>query len=361
MQHRTSEILPLTSLRFFAALWVFIFHVEMRWPIELVHPVQSIVRHGAAGMTLFFVLSGYVLAYNYSSEKIDVLPYLRNRFARIYPVYLVAAALTAPWFFLQVREMNISLVSAIGIIFANIFMVQAWFPPLFALWNDNGSWSLSAEAFFYVSFIFIMPYFCKTKRNIMLFICVYFLCVVSGSVFYLLGGGVTAKSLSIFYAMPIFRIGEFGAGILSYLYISRVPKINTMLFVFFGIMTLAVYFTINRKVDVYITDNFIVVPAICSIVIGFATAKDYTYRFLSNKVFVNLGRWSYCFYSFQAFILLVTTEVNARMHVPAIVIWVGSFLLLIIMSWAGFIFVEEPMRRKLKSVPSVRHEALPII
>jgi len=95
--HNKSEILPLTGLRFIAAIYVFVFHINYRWPIFSGGILKEIVSQGAVGMTIFFVLSGLLLAYQYSDRYEDRKHYFLRRLARIYPIYVVAAISTLPW------------------------------------------------------------------------------------------------------------------------------------------------------------------------------------------------------------------------------------------------------------------------
>ena len=55
----------LTILRFFAAFWVFIFHLNMRIPLGLPAKLTSIISSGAVAMPVFFMLSGFVLGWSY--------------------------------------------------------------------------------------------------------------------------------------------------------------------------------------------------------------------------------------------------------------------------------------------------------
>jgi len=48
-----NEIQPLTGLRFLIAFWVFIFHIQIRWPIFDNPSLVSIANQGAIGMTFF--------------------------------------------------------------------------------------------------------------------------------------------------------------------------------------------------------------------------------------------------------------------------------------------------------------------
>ena len=91
------EILSLTGLRFVAAFYVFLFHIHIRWPIAD-HPfAKKVLDQGAIGMSLFFILSGFILAYRYADGRSTLKDYLINRFARIYPICAVAALVTLPW------------------------------------------------------------------------------------------------------------------------------------------------------------------------------------------------------------------------------------------------------------------------
>lgn len=91
----------LTSLRFFAAGLVFLYHYAHgipgapRWFL-------SLNSHGFAAVTFFFVLSGFILAYSYlDEEKPSHLKGTRSAFwisrtARIYPLYLLALVIALP-------------------------------------------------------------------------------------------------------------------------------------------------------------------------------------------------------------------------------------------------------------------------
>jgi len=82
---------PLTGLRFVAAMMVLVSH----YPVPgTPGPLLRLMQSGYAGVTFFFVLSGFILTYNYadrfcSDARDNLVPYFVSRFARIYPVYLL--------------------------------------------------------------------------------------------------------------------------------------------------------------------------------------------------------------------------------------------------------------------------------
>ena len=56
----------LTKLRFFAAIWVVLFHIAPEWDwLRHDGALTAVINVGYSGVTLFFVLSGFILSYTY--------------------------------------------------------------------------------------------------------------------------------------------------------------------------------------------------------------------------------------------------------------------------------------------------------
>jgi peptidoglycan/LPS O-acetylase OafA/YrhL len=86
MSHgKRAPLHALTSIRFFAAIYVVLFHCGIPHLISMPVPMANFFDSGYTGVTLFFALSGFILAYNYPrvSSRHD---FWISRFARIYPV-----------------------------------------------------------------------------------------------------------------------------------------------------------------------------------------------------------------------------------------------------------------------------------
>ena len=87
----TAKLRVLTSLRFFAAVLVFVQHVV---------PLTSRFSLGGAGVAFFFILSGFILTYVYGNElggtraNGSVTRFYIARIARIYPIYIVGFVLS---------------------------------------------------------------------------------------------------------------------------------------------------------------------------------------------------------------------------------------------------------------------------
>src|ERR1700687_392473 len=162
---RTTPVRPnvpsLTGLRFIAALLVVIFHFGKQHLSEAPTPLLNIASGGYVSVGLFFVLSGFVLAYTYLDLERGVVrdrrAFFIARFARIYPVYGVAMLVACVSYFtsaLKSVPVNVAAADVGTSLGLGLLMLQAWTVKWIALINTPG-WSLSAEIFFYLLFLFI--------------------------------------------------------------------------------------------------------------------------------------------------------------------------------------------------------------
>ena len=168
---RTGEIRALSGLRIVAALWVVLFHFR---PLlaEASPGVRSalapILNAGAQGVDLFFILSGFVLTWNYLDRMGEswstraTLRFLWLRLARVWPVYLVTMHLAAAFavFTLYVGRFPLppDVIASLNALswLKQVFLVQLWFQPYFdgSSW-DGPAWSISAEWLAYLTFGFL--------------------------------------------------------------------------------------------------------------------------------------------------------------------------------------------------------------
>ncbi|AFY91606.1 putative acyltransferase [Chamaesiphon minutus PCC 6605] len=362
-----TELLPLTSLRFISAFWVFLFHVNSRWPLDLPGPIDNIISQGPLGMSIFFILSGFVLGYTYfNKEPIrDYRAFLIKRFARIYPVYILISILTLP--FLVIPQVGADAIGTIAylltyllVVILNVFLLQAWLPSLFNYWIDGGTWSLSVECFFYVLFPYILfvlkPLSLDRLKKLLLIF--YILSLIPGLVF--ISPLVPKVLFATVYALPIYRLSEFIIGvIIAIIFITNsdrpaaksVPDRYKLVLVTIGLLT---YLSIYAKAvpQIYVIHNFVAIPAIAAIVYYCASiSKGYLYRILANRTFVVLGKISYSFYLVQS-IPLLFIETNYRMlvqYVPFIadryLLAFAIFSITLLGSAITYYAIENPLRK----------------
>ena len=152
------EIVSLTGLRAFAALWVVAHHHRVFVEGELAAPFAGMLERGYLGVDVFFTLSGFVLAYNYGGRLksgADHVRFLVLRIARLYPLHLATflglagLATLAPLLGVEPGSPERYVFDRHFVL--HLFMVHAWgFED--SLRFNQPSWSVSAEFFAYLCF-----------------------------------------------------------------------------------------------------------------------------------------------------------------------------------------------------------------
>lgn len=143
-------IKPLTSVRFFAALFVVMFHSGSGFITAQPHVpgiIKSVLLNGYTGVTFFFVLSGFILHHTYRGKLNggeSIKRFAVARFARIYPVYLITVLVMFPF-----AGVNYDWRDVPQFLLLHWWITAPW--PLLGIWNGP-SWTISVEAFFYVCF-----------------------------------------------------------------------------------------------------------------------------------------------------------------------------------------------------------------
>jgi peptidoglycan/LPS O-acetylase OafA/YrhL len=110
----TREKMPqLDALRGICALMVALHHIEFQWPCRM----TGLMRHGALFVDFFFVLSGFIIAYNYKriATGAELGRFMWLRFMRVYPLHVLMLLVflayeTAQW--LVVQRQHLALGSA---------------------------------------------------------------------------------------------------------------------------------------------------------------------------------------------------------------------------------------------------------
>lgn len=147
-----SQLDALTSLRFFAAFYVVIFHYWSSYQLTETKPLLVVL--GETGVTFFFLLSGFILSYSYDDDgefpKGSYGRFYLARLARIYPVYIVTILVMFPALVFMrhtAPDQNFREIWAL----TSPFALHAWIPGAACSLNCP-NWSISTEAFFYLLF-----------------------------------------------------------------------------------------------------------------------------------------------------------------------------------------------------------------
>lgn len=299
----------LTGLRFLAALAVFNLHFLYlkNWYSDVPAPLLSVINAGDKGVTLFFMLSGFILAYAYSniaSDKTSRIKFWINRFARIYPVYLLAWLWIAPSFLalrFSTEPAAVALQKAAAASVPSLLLLQSWIHPRFAIaWNGPG-WTLSVEAFFYLVFPFVAILIRKLSRANLLIAVVLFL-TASGilSYFSVLIFGAESIPARYIHTHPLPNLLIFLAGVsLGYLFQGEKLKhsVANSLVVVGTIFAFLCAALSTKTIAGLFANHFLMLFAIAIILFGIAS--DGGPAFLKSRIMIILGEASYSFYLLQ--------------------------------------------------------------
>ncbi|MCG8315425.1 MAG: acyltransferase [Pseudomonadales bacterium] len=348
------EIESLTGLRFIASMWVLMYHIGEVLLKNLFHDFwvlyyKPLFHGGAMGVDLFFVLSGFVIAYNYfdrfaSTEKSNYLDFLFKRFARIYPVHLATLLLLIP----------IGLVMAGDALFfgnlvdllKNLFLLQAIVPP--AAWNIV-SWSISCEWLAYSFFPILVLLFSKLHTGRQMLTALVVLYTISLALF---AGFAISKFPFTHPIYWILRIAcEFTAGVLIFkIWQVRGDRSFSQWFkrLLVPILTLVIFLLSHIPIAFVI-----VVPFLFLTVYLIATDQYFLNKFLARPAVTYGGRISYSLYMVHGMTMLAFHRYMTigELATTGMIVKIGYILLYVVLTFiltvAFYHWVEEPARKAL--------------
>ncbi len=320
----------LTGLRYIAALCVLLTHLAVNFPPSDTRQFASALW--GVGMPLFFTLSGFLMAYNYSAGfqsqyRSTLGKFFLARFARIYPIYFISLLLwlgIVGHFFRDLRESPRD--TAISLTMT-LTMTQNWaYVPLYEGTPDPRlasfahmwiAWSVSVECFFYLMFpLIIVPvirYVTSVRRALIACAAVY---VSFLTVDFALAETSTEPVLlsirSIWELLwnPYIRFGEFLIGVLvgqAFLHSEQRPLRargwwlgsavlgGCIVLLFYGNQW--IWSAANNSVLLRVAaSNVLFAPVCAAIIYCLARVPTMLQRFLASRPLVLLGESSYCLY-----------------------------------------------------------------
>lgn len=304
-------IKPLTSLRFFFAFFVFLSHLSL---IKTSDPFfnwfqRNIFFEGYLGVSFFFILSGFILSYNYQdkfiAKKIKSKSFFIARIARIYPLHILTLLVTLPLTFIN---NNFEIETFIP----NLLLVQSLipFPNFYYSYNDP-SWSISNEMFFYLIFPILCTFFVRKK------IVLLFLLIVPILLIILISLINSDLHKTIFYVNPITRTADFTLGIILYqLYknekLKNFIQNNSNYFEISSIIIFAIFLALHNLVDRGYRFSVYYWLPMFMIILVFSYQKGVLSRLLSNPLFIILGEISFGFYMFHFIIIRYTIMLSTK-------------------------------------------------
>jgi len=353
------------------------------------------------GMTLFFVLSGFVIHYNYSAtvpRPGGVRAFFVARFARLYPLYILL-------FLFDFGYTGLTARSACGQIGAPeehwlgpafyLTLTQSWFYAVTchaSLAYQYGpvaavSWSISVEMFFYLAYVVVATLIARRKwspRDVVVMaatafclVVVYFLlCRLYEEYINRIGLAIFGPAAStdngyedslmrwLVYFNPVARLGEFLAGLAAaHLYLAQRRRPATLpapgaaftLTAILAVVTIHLWlYGVVAYHSSFIgrTASPLYGPLVAMTIYLVARYDTPWSQLLSHTIPVRLGEVSHSIYLLHEIIPsafkrlgLTTTDIAV-----AWITWSGSLVLLALISLVSYAVIERPARTWIRAL-----------
>ncbi|MDP7704053.1 MULTISPECIES: acyltransferase [unclassified Mycobacterium] len=371
------EIKALTGLRIIAALWVVLFHFRpMLTDVspEFRENLAPVLNCGAQGVDLFFILSGFVLTWNYLDRMGGewstraTVHFLWLRLARVWPVYLLTMHLAALIVILSLHVGHVPLpevrdLTAISYV-RQVLLVQLWFEPFFdnTSW-DGPAWSISAEWLAYLLFgviVLVILRFERTTRARSLMVLAFAACLPP--VVLLLASGYFYTPWSWLPRI----VTQFIAGALACAAVRRL-RLSTRARYVAGYLSLVLVAAmvgilywfdahpISGVVDSGGVVDVLFVPLVITLAIGLGSLP----WVLSTRLMVYGGEISFCLYMVHELVHTVWGWAVLQFDItPQDNPWkwnvIGLIVIALLLSSLMYHFVEEPARRWMRRMIGAR-------
>jgi peptidoglycan/LPS O-acetylase OafA/YrhL len=306
----------LTGVRAFAAYLVFISHFAYVFDSTFPHIIRRFLGEFHIGVTVFFVLSGFLITFRYY-RGFHLTPYwfkhyLKNRVARIYPMYLLLTIGAFTYYYFT-NDQTITKGSShpFGVMLLNITFLRGFF---YRFW-DTGiaqGWSLTVEECFYFSapiiFLIAKKYHKLFLQPLLITLFGILLVLIFSHVnWYGFFGNFTFMFLFTFAG----RCFEFFVGIQLARYVLKkgIKRSNNTNFTYLGLTAIFICIFITALQPItqpwnaglespagIITNNYLLPPAIALFFYGLLTEPTMLKRGLATPFVELLGKSSYIFY-----------------------------------------------------------------
>lgn len=377
---RKPALPALTGIRTLLAVSILLFHFTpsgLGW-------LYPIIDNGYVFVSFFFLISGYILAYNYLDRpaRLKLSDFWVARLSRLYPVYVFALIIF--WEMLRIEHQVRSTRDFWEGTFLSIILMQGWFPTLATFWNTV-AWTLSCEMTLYAIFPMLMrvPWPSKPTRLIAL-ILIFWSCGLIPQMIYLVHNPDHLPNvITHTIAAPLTRaIGladvhlhlvdtnrYSGGWWVEWLKYTPLPYLCTfMAGIALGKLQNVLKLSSNQRLAVALVGfasgwctfyllikhlpyimihGGLLTPIFATIIIGLSGPHLVTTIF-SWRPLVEIGSATYCLYllHFNAFILIHTHHLPERLHFARFDPWV-SYIVVIAFALAARKFIEHPCQRMI--------------
>lgn len=336
------KIGQITFTRFVAAMAIVISHFNKDLFLYKIPHISDVFLKANVGVSYFFILSGFIMIVAYHKKaRIDYKDFYRNRFARIYPLYVVGLML-----YLVTRYSDFSLYKA----FLYLMGIQSWIPGKALVLNFPG-WSISVEFLFYLLFPWLYNYF-YSKGNKSIWVIAVLIWI--GTQFFTnlyvdshAYKGPHTMSHEFSHYFPLWHVNEFLIGNLAGLFFVKNRKEKNydiaVTLIFIGILLSLIFIPLNFH-------NGLMALLFVPLIYLISSNNGLLTKVFSLKPLEFLGEISYAIYIIHIPVLYILRSVlwdYFQTYQSNTVFWIYLIVLMIV-SVIFYRFIEKPARDYLK-------------
>jgi peptidoglycan/LPS O-acetylase OafA/YrhL len=355
---RKPPLPALTGIRTLLAFNIVLFHFTPPY----LGPIRPFVEHGFVFVNVFFLISGFILSYNYFDRgaNLDKPDFWFARFSRLYPVYLLTLIISLKM--LEIEWHARSHTEFWQGLFLSPLLLQGWSPSLATFWNTV-AWTLACEMAFYAAFPWLIRLSWPRKPSrLILLLGVFWIINMTPSALYLLTNPdhlsapidryTSTKLIRFLKYTPLPYAATFLAGIaLSRLQLLMdITDRQRLAIAAAALAALALFFYIaSPHVPYLLLHGGVLLPFFAALVFGLSGPHVISSIFSWGPLLL-IGESSYCLYllHFNVFQLIHMYHLPERLHVAALDPWI-SYAALLVLSILIYRFVENPARKALLS------------
>lgn len=344
------RIEQLTFTRFIAAIAIVIYHYGDGSSLFHNKYTSFFFQQANIGVSYFYILSGFVMIIAYENrDTINFREYLKNRLARIYPVYLLSLFLVIA---IKIFE-NISLTDLL----LNLLMLQSWIPGKALTLNFPG-WSLSVEMFFYIIFPFLVNRIYSKQRLRFNVSWIVLFWLISQIIYHLIAYEVFkvpfySKKDMMYY--PLLHFNEFLIGNLAGLiFIKKLikHKKNYLGIIVFVLLILILVLKFPIGLDFH---NGLLAVIFVPLILLISLSNDKLTKMFSKPRFAFLGKISFGIYILQVPVWSAFPDykigkyLGMNVESDFTILFFIRLLILVLLSILSYLYFEKPARNMIKN------------
>jgi len=341
----------LNGLRAIAALLVVISHISIKEIGDFGLPYLIVLPMAGYGVTLFFVISGFLITYLLLQEKelkqtIDIKKFYMRRILRIWPIYYLFLIICVIVFFILGKSKDICIQDMWFYVFfaANIpFVFQQGILILFHYW------SIGVEEQFYL----IWPWIVKKSKTTLFktALSIFSILFLLKVVFWLVLGSKSFEyrfiNVTRFHCMMIGVMGAimyFEKQILFLNFFSNTVMqfISLLLFLLLGFQIIHIPALIVNEVIAFVS---------LSMILGQVTIQNRILN-LENKLFDFIGKISYGIYVIHPLIIFLLSRLFINLEISTGIkyffVYFSVISLTLFFTWISYTYFEIPFLRLKK-------------